>query len=113
VLASCLLLVVSLAAAAGAPRARSDPHPELRAENAARARRGLLPRKLAKARAPNRSRRIVLLPPAPTFLGEPVITPAAALERAEEATESPPLWAVLDGAEVQMVMVRRRVAPAP
>ena len=118
-LANCLILVVSLAPAAGAPPARPDPRPELRVENAARARRGLLPRKVSKARAPGRSKRIVLLPPAPIFLGEPagvtepVLATAAAVEAPEEATAGPPLRVALAGAEVQVLMVRRRVGPRP
>src|SRR6266511_3072480 len=119
VLANCLILVVSLAPAAGVPSARPDPRPELRVENAARARRGLLPRKVTKARAPGRSKRVVLLPPAPIFLGEPtgvtepVLATAAAVEAPEEATAGPPLRVALAGAEVQVLMVRRRVGPRP
>ena len=126
VLAETLAAVLALASA-------GTPHPRetgLSPENAARARRGLLPRKAAvRARPAPQLRHIVLLPPAPTFLGEPgyvaplvepapeariepaadPIEPASAVEVAGPAA---PRWVALEGAEVEAV-VSRRGDPAP
>lgn len=66
-LAETLSLLLVLASA-GTPRAQPaiDPQPD----NAIRARRGLLPRKVVRTKPPQRGRRVVL-PQAPTWLGEP------------------------------------------
>lgn len=82
------ILVLSLALASPGARARPGIQPS--PENAARARSGLLPRKVVRARPPGRARRIVLVPQAPTWLGEPgeVEEPLAepAVEASAEAT---------------------------
>jgi len=125
VLAETLAAILALASA-------GTPHPReagLSPENTARAHRGLLPRKATvRARPEPRLRHIVLLPPAPTWLGEPgevaplvepapeariepaadPIEPASALEVAPAA----PRWVALEGAEVEAV-VSRRGDPAP
>lgn len=139
------LALALLLASPGSPRAR--PGLDAPADNGARARRGLLPRKATKRSLP-RGRRIVLLPQAPTWLGEPnepapeaeleavvqpsvgdpsgvepaavgpsVIEPSAAepalAARVEPASgiapeEAPPaLSAALEGAEVNLLLVRR------
>jgi hypothetical protein len=66
VIAVCAALVLSLASATGAnPAAAGAP-----LDNAARAKLGLLPRKVSRGPPASRARRIVVLRPAPTFLGE-------------------------------------------
>jgi hypothetical protein len=125
VLAETLALALVLAAP-GSPLARSavDAPPN----NLARARRGLLPRKVVRARPPGRSRRVVLLPQAPSWLGEPgetiepvlesAVEPAVAVQvepvsaRGEDPGEVPDLVsASLAGAEVEVVLLRRRPDP--
>jgi hypothetical protein len=126
VLAETLAAILALASA-------GTPHPReagLSPENTARAHRGLLPRKATvRARPEPRLRHIVLLPPAPTWLGEPGevaplvepapearIEPAAApIEPAgafEVAVPAAPRWVAVEGAEVEAV-VSRRGDPAP
>ena len=67
-LAETLALALVLASP-GSPPARDALL--LQPDNAARARRGLLPRKVVRTRPPSRARRIVLGSQAPTWLGEP------------------------------------------
>jgi hypothetical protein len=127
VIAATVALVLALASP-GAARARTPAGaPE---SNAARARRGLLPRKLAK-RPSSHARRVVLLPPAPTWLGEPGgvadplvvlaeagepgsdgaararLAPMAAADAPEEAAAATGPWASAEGTEVRAVIVRR------
>ena len=121
-LAETLAALLSLAST-GTPRARAEAG--LSPENSARARRGLLPRKAAvRARPAPRLRHIVLLPPAPTWLGEPgevapIGEPAteARIEPAADPLEpvaapdvpapAAPRWAAVEGAEVEAVVTRR------
>lgn len=71
-IAQTLALALVLAAPGPRPAARpARAAPELQPDNAVRARRGLLPRKVARPRPASRVRRVVLVPPAPTWLGEP------------------------------------------
>lgn len=96
-LAETLSLLLVLASA-GTPRAQPaiDPQPD----NAIRARRGLLPRKVVRTKPPQRGRRVVILPQAPTWLGEPgevadLATPGPAVvlepvaDRRDEAPTGP------------------------
>ena len=63
------LALALVLASSGSPPARAAL--QLQPDNAARARRGLLPRKVVRAQPPSRAARIVLVPRAPTWLGEP------------------------------------------
>jgi hypothetical protein len=126
VLAETLALALVLASP-GTPPAKAAL--ELQPDNAARARRGLLPRKVTRARSPSRARRMVLVPKAPTWLGEPgapvepapeyfaepavageeprsgrVVPVVAAVEREEAA----PLRVAVDAVAVQLLLVRHR-----
>lgn len=67
VIAETLALAL-VVASPGSPPARAAL--ALQPDNTVRARRGLLPRKMVRMQSPAR-RRIVLLPQAPTWLGEP------------------------------------------
>jgi hypothetical protein len=120
------LLAAALAlTSAGTPRAKADAASP---ENAARARRGLLPRKTARLRSPARLRHIVVLPPAPTWLGEPgLLAPEEPVAEIRIEPVSDPLdppagapeargpagarWAALAGAEVEAILTRRGDAP--
>jgi hypothetical protein len=134
VIAATLALALALAA----PGATREPAPADPSQtNVARARRGLLPRKLVR-RPPPRGRRVVLLPPAPTWLGEPGgvtepvvvlaeaaetgpvgagarLAPMAAADAPNEVAAAAGAWASAEGAEVSAVLVRRpaRERPAP
>ncbi len=131
-LAETLALALALAFS-GTPRGGLEA--TLTPENAARARRGLLPRKAERVRPASRSRRIVSVPQAPTWLGEPgeVVAPAGEAPVAESiapaatvalevasavAGEDPPAgaasWVAMEGAQVEAVLRRgrRREPPA-
>lgn len=94
-LAETLALALALAST-GTPRALPgiDPQPD----NATRARRGLLPRKVPRARPPSRARRVVLLPPAPTWLGEP----GEPVEAAPAVAAAPVLDLAVEAASAQL-----------
>lgn len=127
-LAETLALALVLASP-GSPPARSAVSSP--PDNASRARRGLLPRKVARARPASRGRRIVLLPPAPTWLGEPAapgevapalderVEPVVAARVEPVSGEAAPgalpgeLGATLAGAEVDLLLVRRFTRPEP
>lgn len=124
-------LALALVVASTAPvRARTAL--ALPPDNVARAHRGLLPRKVVRTRA-LRGRRVVLLPRAPTWLGEPsdpgvdegaaepaldgavtpvvLVEPASAEAPAEAPAEAlPVLSASVEGAAVQWMLVRSRAA---
>jgi hypothetical protein len=93
----------------------------LQPDNAARARRGLLPRKVVRTQAP-RARRIVRTQ-APTWLGEPggaavVVAPAVdagpeaatAIEPAEAPDPTWPIRAAADAVAVEWRVVRHAAA---
>jgi hypothetical protein len=125
VLAQTLALALALASPGGRPAVEPLP------DNAARARRGLLPRKVVKARPPARGgRRIVLLPQAPTWLGEPgeiaapaageviEVAPGVIAEPALASMAEPALTAVVEPAlaaapRVEAVETVAAVVPAP
>lgn len=108
---------LALALVVLAPGARSAAvGREASADNATRARRGLLPRKAGRSPVAARGRRVVLLPPAPTWLGEPAGVPdasaeplveAAAFDPPEEREAPAPLRAAVEGVDVGLVLVRR------
>jgi hypothetical protein len=107
-LATSLSLVLWLAAAAG-PGGEAHAGPR-RDDNAARAERGLLPRKVRRPERAPRARRIVVVPPAATWLGEPdpLPEPAALPARAEPADEpSRPatIAAAVSGVEIEVTVV--------
>ncbi len=105
-LAPVLVLLLSMAASAAAEGA---PRPQPRDDNAARAKRGLLPRKVARVRP--RTRRIVIVPPAPTYLGEPEPVPEPVLfAGSAEGAEPPRVNAAVFGVEVDFSL---RFAPSP
>lgn len=115
--------------------ARTRPAAVLQPDNLVRARHGLLPRKVVRARARPRARGrlVVLLPPAPTWLGAPAepaadapttgpavdaavapiagsVEPAAAVARAEAP---PGLSGSVEGVAVRWMLVRHRAAWEP
>lgn len=125
-------LALALVLASPGARPALEPLPD----NAVRARHGLLPRKVVRARAPARGRRVVLLPPAPTWLGEPGegtepapealfepavdaaaeplaarVEPAVAALTASPEEAPPTLVAALEGAAVEWLVLRRRHEP--
>ncbi|HET8541797.1 MAG TPA: hypothetical protein VFL83_18110 [Anaeromyxobacter sp.] len=93
-LAPSLSLLVWLAAGAG-PDGEARPRP--RDENVARAERGLLPRKVRRT-PPAGTRRIVVVPPAATWLGEPDPLPEPASLPAAAGPERPARPAAIAGA---------------
>jgi hypothetical protein len=121
-------VALALALAPGAARQRPPAEPSQ--TNAARARRGLLPRKLVR-RPPSRARRVVLLPASPTWLGEPTgvadpvvvladaegaapegaararLAPMAAADAPDEVAASTGPWASAAGTEVSVLLVVR------
>ena len=105
-LAPVLVLLLSMAASAGPEAAPRAPP---RDDNAARAKRGLLPRKVARVRPS--TRRIVIVPPAPTYLGEPEPIPEPVLfaQSAAEGAEPPRVNAAVSGVEADVFL---RFAPA-
>lgn len=129
-LAETLALLLSVTST-GTPRAQ--PGIEV-PDNSARAKRGLLPRKVVRPRAPARGRRLVLRPQAPTWLGEPAVpldpAPEGALELAVDTAAVPmvarvepavaagvpddapgAVRAALQGADVELVLIRRLAEP--
>lgn len=107
-LAATLTLALALASP-GAPLAR--PHVETSTDNVARARRGLLPRKAARARPASHARRLVV-PQAPTWLGEPgdVTEPEVAAEAAGEVVPDP---VAPSGAETVAAVLPASIDPEP
>lgn len=129
-LAETLALLLSVTSAV-TPRAQ----PGIEApDNSARARRGLLPRKIVRPRSPARGRRMVLRPQAPTWLGEPAAPvepmPDGALELAVDSAAEPvvariepavaaavpdetpeAVRAALQGADVELLLIRRLADP--
>ncbi len=127
--------ILALAVVLASPGVRARPAIQLSPENADRARHGLLPRKAFRARTPARGRRIVLLPRAPTWLGEPggvadpivepavdgddalaagdAVVPVAMNDAPAGAAEPVPgPWAAARGVAVDAVVVRS-LAGAP
>jgi hypothetical protein len=105
--ATSLPLVLWLAAAgpAGEP-----PRAAPRDDNAARAERGLLPRKVRRPARASRARRVVLVPPAATWLGEPDPLPEpAVLPARTEPPEAPnrpaTIVAAVSGVEIEVTVV--------
>jgi hypothetical protein len=107
---------LALALVVLAPGARSAAVGwEARADNATRARRGLLPRKAARSPVVARGRRVMLLPSAPTWLGEPAVpdenpqpwVEAAAFEPREDREAPAALRAAVEGVDVALLVVRR------
>ncbi len=96
-LAPCIALFLSLAEAAGPGGGPPRPPPE---DNAARAKRGLLPRK--GARPAPRTRRIVVLPSAPTFLAEP--NPVSRPASFAGPGDPPQVRAAISGVEVDVTL---------
>lgn len=128
-LVQTLALAFVLASPGSPPARRAVDAPP---DNTVRARRGLLPRKIVRTRTSSRGRRVVLLPQAPTWLGEPAepddvapladaVEPAVAARvepvSGDAASGEPPgtLGASLAGAEVELLLVRRfaPVEPPP
>jgi hypothetical protein len=130
VLAETLALLLSITSTA-TPRAQ--PGIEV-PDNSARARRGLLPRKVVRPRSPARGRRMVLRPQAPTWLGEPAApgepAPDGVLELAVDTAAEPvvariepvvaagvpdetpeAVRASLQGADVELLLIRRLAEP--
>jgi hypothetical protein len=107
-LAPALSVLLWLAApASAADAARAGPP---RDDNAARARRGLLPRKARRPERASRSRRIVVVPPAATWLGEPDALPEpAALPAPAERPGGPrppsTVAAAASGVEIDVTVV--------
>jgi hypothetical protein len=117
VIAVCAALILSLGAGEGGHRA---PAGAAGLDNAARAKRGLLPRKAAKAPPATRGRRIVVVPSAPTFLGEPEAAPGASIvavsveDRADELRRPRRMVAAeASGVEVDVTLVLRWEPSAP
>jgi hypothetical protein len=141
VLAHALAVALALATAGSGSGGTRKPQPrrqpsrdapalDLEAENAFRARRGLLPRKVRRV-VPSGKRRLVLVPPSPAWLGEQLATdepvPAAVTASApvaasapiaalaplpvvaipEEITDASVVRAALQGASVEILLVRR------
>lgn len=112
--------------------ARTRPAAVLQPDNLVRARHGLLPRKVVRARARPRARGrlVVLLPPAPTWLGAPAEPAADApgtgpavdaagapiagpVEPAAAVAEAPGLSGSVEGVAVRWMLVRHRAAWEP
>lgn len=129
-IAETLALFLSVTST-GIPRAQ----PALEVpDNFARARRGLLPRKVVRSRPPPRGRRMVLRPEPPTWLGEPAVLaapgPDGAVELAVDTAAEPvaarvepaaavvapdaappEVRAALEGVDVELLLVRRLAEP--
>jgi hypothetical protein len=117
VIAVCAALILSVGAGESGHRA---PPGAAALDNAARAKRGLLPRKATKAPPAARARRIVVVPSAPTFLGEPEAAPAASIVAvsADDPADGlrrprPMVAAEASGVEVDVTLVLRWEPSAP